>query len=134
MIRRTAVALVTQLFATAAAATAAEIQVCEHKNYGGRCVTLLHGVNGPARLGMSNTISSFRVRSGTCGCAARPPPGHLRGLHPSVSDLSGTGCRTAVSSLRPVRGGSGGGARPSWSIRRRITAAARCVSPMTSRT
>ena len=65
MIRRTAVALVISLFAAAAAATAAEIQVCEHKNYGGRCITLRHGVNDLNDWGMSNTISSFRITSGT---------------------------------------------------------------------
>jgi hypothetical protein len=112
MIRRTAAAalVATVLFIGATAATAAEIQVCEHKNYGGRCVTLLHGVNDLSEWGMSNTISSFRIRSGSWRmCTAPNLQGACQDFTRSVSDLSGTRLQDAVSSLRPVRVGSGGG-------------------------
>jgi len=113
MTRRTAsaaVLVVTVLFIGATAATAAEIQVCEHKNYGGRCVTLLHGVNDLRDWGMSNTISSFRIRSGNWRmCSAPNLQGTCQDFTRSVSDLSGTRLQDAVSSLRPVRSGSGGG-------------------------
>ena len=113
MIHRTAAAVVlvvTVLFIGATAATAAEIQVCEHKNYGGRCVTLLHGVNDLRDWGMSNTISSFRIRSGNWRmCSAPNLQGTCQDFTRSVSDLSGTRLQDAVSSLRPVRVGSGGG-------------------------
>jgi hypothetical protein len=112
MIRRTAAAalVATVLFIGATAATAAEIQVCEHKNYGGRCVTLLHGVNDLGDWGMSNTISSFRIRSGTWRMCTGPSlQGACQDFTRSVSDLSGTRLQDAVSSLRPVRVGSGGG-------------------------
>ena len=113
MIRRTAAAVVlvvTVLFIGAAAATAAEIQVCEHKNYGGRCVTLKHGVNDLNDWGMSNTVSSFRVRSGVWRlCTQRNLQGSCQDFTRSVSDLRGSRLQDAVSSLRPVRGGSGGG-------------------------
>lgn len=101
---------VTVLAGGATAATAAEIQVCEHKNYGGRCVTLLHGVNDLRDWGMSNTISSFRIRSGSWRmCTAPNLQGACQDFTRSVSDLSGTRLQDAVSSLRPVRVGSGGG-------------------------
>jgi hypothetical protein len=110
---RTAAAVVlavTVLFIGATAAAAAEIQVCEHKNYGGRCVTLLHGVNDLRDWGMSNTISSFRVRSGTWRmCSAPNLQGACQDFSRSVSDLAGTRLQDAVSSLRPVRVGAGGG-------------------------
>ena len=113
MIRRTAAAVglvVTFLAVGAAAAAAAEIQVCEHKNYGGRCVTLLHGVNDLREWGMSNTISSFRIRSGSWRmCSAPNLQGACQDFTRSVPDLSGTRLQDAVSSLRPVRVGSGGG-------------------------
>ncbi len=56
MIRTAAVAglVVTLLAVGAVGAAAAEIQVCEHKNYGGRCVTLLHGVNDLREWGMAS--------------------------------------------------------------------------------
>jgi hypothetical protein len=112
MVRTAAVAglVVTLLAVGAARAVAAEIQVCEHKNYGGRCVTLLHGVNDLRDWGMSNTISSFRIRSGNWRmCSAPNLQGACQDFSRSVSDLSGTRLQDAVSSLRPVRGGSGGG-------------------------
>lgn len=112
MVRATAsaVLIATFLSAGAAVAAAAEIQVCEHKNYGGRCVTLLHGVNDLRDWGMSNTISSFRIRSGTWRmCTAPNLQGACQDFTRSVSDLAGTRLQDAVSSLRPVRGGSGGG-------------------------
>lgn len=105
-----AVIVATVLFVGASAAAAAEIQVCEHKNYGGRCVTLLHGVNDLRDWGMSNTISSFRIRSGSWRmCSAPNLQGACQDFTRSVSDLSGTRLQDAVSSLRPIRGGSGGG-------------------------
>jgi hypothetical protein len=112
MIRTAAVAglVVTVLAVGAAGAAAAEIQVCEHKNYGGRCVTLLHGVNDLRDWGMSNTISSFRIRSGSWRmCTAPNLQGACQDFTRSVSDLSGTRLQDAVSSLRPVRSASGGG-------------------------
>jgi hypothetical protein len=112
MVRTTALAVLiaTFLSAGAAVAAAAEIQVCEHKNYGGRCVTLLHGVNDLRDWGMSNTISSFRIRSGTWRmCTAPNLQGACQDFTRSVSDLAGTRLQDAVSSLRPVRVGSGGG-------------------------
>jgi hypothetical protein len=110
MIRKTAAALVASLFIGATVAAAAEIQVCEHKNYGGRCVTLLHGVNDLREWGMSNTISSFRIRSGTWRmCTAPNLQGACQEFTRSVSDLSGSRLQDTVSSLRPVRVGSGGG-------------------------
>ncbi len=112
MVRTTAVAglVVTFLAVGAAAAAAAEIQVCEHKNYGGRCVTLLHGVNDLRDWGMSNLISSFRIRSGTWRmCGAPNLQGACQDFTRSVPDLAGTRLQDAVSSLRPVRVGSGGG-------------------------
>jgi hypothetical protein len=112
MVRTTAAAglVVVCLAVSAAAATAAEIQVCEHKNYGGRCITLLHGVNDLRDWGMSNTISSFRIRSGTWRmCSAPNLEGACQDFTRSVSDLSGTRLQDAISSLRPVRSGSGGG-------------------------
>ena len=105
------VLVVTVLLVGASAAAAAEIQVCEHKNYGGRCVTLLHGVNDLRDWGMSNTISSFRIRSGVWRmCSAPNLQGACQDFTRSVSDLSGTRLQDTVSSLRPVRSGSGGGA------------------------
>jgi len=105
-----AVLIATFLSAGAAVATGAEIQVCEHKNYAGRCVTLLHGVNDLRDWGMSNTISSFRIRSGTWRmCTAPNLQGACQDFTRSVSDLAGTRLQDAVSSLRPVRVGSGGG-------------------------
>ena len=110
MIRRTAVALVISLFAATAAATAAEIQVCEHKNYGGRCITLRYGVNDLGAWGMSNTISSFRITSGTWRlCTEDNLQGTCQDFSRSVSDLSGSRLQDLVSSLRPVREGSGAG-------------------------
>jgi hypothetical protein len=112
MRRTTAVAvgLVVTALAVGTTAAAAEIQVCEHKNYGGRCVTLLHGVNDLRDWGMSDTISSFRVRSGTWRmCTAPNLQGACQDFTRSVSDLSGTRLQDAVSSLRPVRIGAGGG-------------------------
>ena len=112
MVRTTALAVLiaTFLSAGAAVAAAAEIQVCEHKNYAGRCVTLLHGVNDLRDWGMSNTISSFRIRSGTWRmCTAPNLQGACQDFTRSVSDLAGTRLQDAVSSLRPVRSGSGGG-------------------------
>jgi hypothetical protein len=98
------------LFIGATVAAAAEIQVCEHKNYGGRCITLLHGVNDLRDWGMSNTISSFRIRSGTWRmCSAPNLQGTCQDFTRAVSDLSGTRLQDAISSLRPVRSGSGGG-------------------------
>jgi hypothetical protein len=107
----TAVGLVLTCLAVGATATAAaEIQVCEHKNYGGRCVTLLHGVNDLRDWGMSNLISSFRVRSGTWRlCSAPNLQGACQDFSRSVADLAGSRLQDAVSSLRPVRPGSGGG-------------------------
>jgi hypothetical protein len=103
------VLVVTVLFIGATAAAAAEIQVCEHKNYGGRCVTLLHGVNDLRDWGMTNTISSFRIRSGTWRmCSAPNLQGTCQDFTRSVSDLSGSRLQDAVSSLRPVRSGYGG--------------------------
>jgi len=112
MVRTTALAVLiaTFLSAGAAVAAAAEIQVCEHKNYGGRCITLKHGVNDLNDWGMSNTISSFRIRSGTWRmCTAPNLQGACQDFTRSVSDLAGTRLQDAVSSLRPVRVGSGGG-------------------------
>ena len=103
MVRTTAVAglVVTFLAVGAAAAAAAEIQVCEHKNYGGRCVTLLHGVND-LREGMSNLISSFPIRSGTWRmCGAPNLQGACQDFTRSVPDLAGTRLQDSVSSLRP---------------------------------
>jgi hypothetical protein len=98
------------LLVGASAVTAAEIQVCEHKDYGGRCVTLLHGVNDLSQWGMSNMISSFRIRSGTWRlCTATNLQGSCRDFTRSVADLSGNRLQDSVSSLRPVRSGSGSG-------------------------
>jgi hypothetical protein len=105
------VLVVITLFVGGTAATAAEIQVCEHKNYGGRCVTLLHGVNDLRDWGMSDRISSFRIRSGTWRmCGAPNLQGACQDFTRSVSDLAGTRLQDTVSSLRPVRVGTGGGA------------------------
>jgi hypothetical protein len=106
----TVVLVVTVLFIGATAAAAAEIQVCEHKDFGGRCVTLLHGVNDLREWGMSNVISSFRIRSGTWRmCTGTDLRGSCQDFTRSVSDLTGNRLQDAVASLRPVRGGSGGG-------------------------
>jgi hypothetical protein len=113
MFRRTSTTIglvVLGLFIGASAAAAAEIQVCEHSNYGGRCVTLLHGVNDLRDWGMSNTISSFRIRSGIWRlCTQQNLQGACQDFSRSVRDLAGTRLQDAVSSLRPVRGGTGGG-------------------------
>jgi hypothetical protein len=111
MFRRTAAALVISLFVGAAAAAAAEIEVCEHRNYGGRCVTLQHGVNDLRELGMSNVISSFRIRSGIWRlCTAIDLQGSCQDFTRSVADLGGSRLQEAVASLRPVRSGSGSSA------------------------
>ena len=111
MHRTTAVAVglvVVILFIGATAAAAAEIQVCEHKNYGGRCVTLLHGVNDLREWGMAGIISSFRVQSGTWRlCTGTDLHGSCQDFTRSVPDLSGNRLQDAVVSLRPVRTGSG---------------------------
>jgi len=111
MARNTAAWVLVALGALAGeTAAAAEIQVCEHKNYGGRCITLKHGVNDLNDWGMSNTISSFRVRSGTWRlCTQDNLQGACQDFSRSVSDLSGGRLQDQVSSLRPVREGSGAG-------------------------
>jgi hypothetical protein len=112
MIRRTAAAALaaTVLFIGATAATAAEIRVCEHKNYGGRCITLRHGVNDLNDWGMSNTISSFRITSGTWRLCTRDNlQGTCQDFSRSVTDLAGSRLQDLVSSLRPVREGTGAG-------------------------
>ncbi len=102
--------VVTCLALGATAAAGAEIRVCEHKNYGGRCVTLKHGVNDLAAWGMSNTISSFRITSGTWRmCTEDNLQGTCQDFSRSVSDLAGSRLQDLVSSLRPVREGSGSG-------------------------
>ena len=110
---RTAAAVgfvVTFLAVGATAAAAAEIEVCEHKNYGGRCVKLLHGVNNLGDWGMSNLVSSFRIRSGSWRlCTEQNLQGSCQDFSRSVSDLSGNRLQDAVASLRPVRSGSGSG-------------------------
>ena len=94
----------------AAAAAPAEIEVCEHKNYGGRCITLRYGVNDLGAWGMSNTISSFRITSGTWRlCTEDNLRGTCQDFSRSVSDLAGSRLQDLVSSLRPVREGSGAG-------------------------
>lgn len=112
MLRRSFLAAVVlgSVSAGATTAVAAEIQVCEHKNYGGRCITLQHGVNNLGDWGMSNRISSFRIRSGTWRmCTAPDLRGACEDFSRSVADLAGTRLQDAVSSLRPVRSGSGSG-------------------------
>jgi hypothetical protein len=111
MPRTTVAALVVSfLFVGAFAAAAAEIEVCEHKNYGGRCVRLLHGVNDLRDWGMSDLISSFRIRSGTWRlCTQQNLQGACQDFTRSVPDLAGSRLQDAVASLRPVRSGSGGG-------------------------
>ena len=112
MFQRTAAAIIAAIGLTmgASAATAAEIQVCEHVNYTGRCVTLLHGVNDLRDWGMSNAISSFRIRSGTWRLCSGPNlEGACQDFSRSVPDLRGNRLQDAVSSLRPVRPGTGGG-------------------------
>jgi len=110
MLQRTAAGMLVAIGLSigASAAAAAEIQVCEHANYAGRCVTLLHGVNDLRDWGMSNTISSFRIRSGTWRlCSAPNLEGSCQDFSRSVPDLRGNRLQDAVSSLRPVRTGSG---------------------------
>jgi hypothetical protein len=113
MIRRTATGAAlaaTVFFIGATAAAAAEIRVCEHKDYGGRCITLRHGVNDLNDWGMSNTISSFRITSGTWRLCTRDNlQGTCQDFSRSVSDLAGSRLQDLVSSLRPVREGSGAG-------------------------
>jgi hypothetical protein len=105
-----AAVVVAGLLVGATNASAAEIQVCEHKNYGGRCITLKHGVNDLNDWGMSNTISSFRIRSGTWRlCTQDNLQGACQDFSRSVSDLSGGRLQDQVSSLRPVREGSNAG-------------------------
>jgi hypothetical protein len=100
------------LLAIVSLASAAEIQVCEHSNFGGRCVTLRHGVNDLRDWGMSNTISSIRVRSGTWRlCDGQNLQGRCHDFSRSVSDLRGTPLQDAVSSLRPLRVGGPDGER-----------------------
>jgi hypothetical protein len=113
MVNRSAaviVLVITGLFIGASAAAAAEIEVCEHRNYGGRCVTFLHGVNDLREWGLSNAISSFRIRSGIWRLCSGPNlQGACQDFAHSVPDLAGTRLQDAVSSLRPVRSGAAGG-------------------------
>jgi hypothetical protein len=112
MFQRTAAAVIAAIGLSmgASVATAAEIQVCEHSNYTGRCVTLLHGVNDLRDWGMSNVISSFRIRSGTWRLCSGPNlQGACQDFSRSVPDLRGNRLQDAVSSLRPIRPGSSGG-------------------------
>jgi hypothetical protein len=107
---RTAVLAGAWLGLAAAASAQPSIKVCEHRNFGGKCVTLQHGVNDLRQWGISNEISSFRVYSGEWRlCTGVDFAGYCETVRGQVIDLNGTRLQDAVSSLRPVRGGGGYG-------------------------
>jgi hypothetical protein len=98
------------LLVAATASAQPSIRVCENRNMGGRCETFRHGVDDLREWGFSNRISSFRIEGGSwLLCTDYGFRGVCEEYRRSEMDLNGTRLQDNVSSLRPVRGGSGGG-------------------------
>lgn len=88
------------------------IRVCEHRNLGGKCVTLQHGVNDLREWGISNKISSYRVDRGEWRlCTGFDFTGYCQNVKGYMGDLIATPLQDSVNSLRPVREGGGSGGR-----------------------
>jgi hypothetical protein len=88
---------------------AADIRVCENANMRQPCIDLRHGVNDLGDWGISNSISSFSIGSGTWLMCTEPDfRGRCETFTESRSNLQGTPFQDRISSLRPVREGGGG--------------------------
>lgn len=103
------------LLVLAAAAPAAEIRVCENSRMRPPCVDLRHGVNDLRDWGISNRISSFEIGSGSwLLCTGTDFGGRCEVFDQGRDNLHGTPFQDAISSLRPVRRGSGGSGGGGW--------------------
>ena len=97
------------LLAPASVSLAADIRVCENANMRGPCVDLRHGVNDLRDWGVSNSISSFSIGSGTWLMCTEPNfGGRCEAFSDSVSNLRGSSFQDRISSIRPIREGGGG--------------------------
>lgn len=93
----------------ASTAPAAEIRVCENSRMRPPCINLRHGVNDLSEWGISNSISSFSIESGSWLMCTRPNfGGRCEAFDGSRDNLQGSPFQDNISSLRPVREGGGG--------------------------
>lgn len=90
-------------------APAAEIRVCENSRMRPPCIDLRHGVNDLNAWGISNSISSFSIDSGSWLMCTQPNfAGRCETFTGSRDNLQGSAFQDNISSLRPVREGGGG--------------------------
>jgi len=98
------------LLFSASHAPAAEIRVCENSRMRPPCIDLRHGVNDLRDWGISNSISSFSIESGSWLMCTQPNfEGRCETFRGSRDNLQGTPFQDSISSIRPVREGGGGG-------------------------
>lgn len=97
------------LLLSASNALAAEIRVCENSRMRPPCINLRHGVNDLSEWGISNSISSFSIESGSWLMCTQPNfGGRCEAFDGSRDNLQGSPFQDSISSLRPVREGGGG--------------------------